>query len=85
MKTSMVVLAILSLVATAATANALKITDQETVRCARNVMKDPDANVRGEFTRNCAPMSATRQPPVTIPHSHYQRRERVYSDDMWMG
>jgi hypothetical protein len=55
MKTLVTALALVALVATAATAKIIKSDDQETVRCGKNVLKDPDANVRSEFKRNCAP------------------------------
>jgi hypothetical protein len=54
MKTFVTALALVALVATAATAKTIKTNDQDTVRCGNTVLKDPDANVRAEFNRNCA-------------------------------
>jgi hypothetical protein len=54
MKMFVTALALAALVATAATAKTIKTTDQDTVRCGNTVLKDPDANVRAEFNRNCA-------------------------------
>ena len=46
-------LALVALVATAATAKTVKTNDQDTDRCGNTTLKDPDANVRAEFNRNC--------------------------------
>jgi hypothetical protein len=53
MKTFVTALALVALVATAATAKTIKTGDQDTVHCGKTVLKDPDANVRAEFNRNC--------------------------------
>jgi hypothetical protein len=53
MKTFATALALAALVATAATAKTIKTGEQDTVRCGRTTLKDPDANVRAEFNRNC--------------------------------
>jgi hypothetical protein len=53
MKTFVAALALAALVVTAATAKTAKTGDQDTVRCGNTTMKDPDANVRAEFNRNC--------------------------------
>jgi hypothetical protein len=53
MKTFVTALALVALVATAATGKTIKSNDQDTVRCGHTTMKDPDANVRAEFNRNC--------------------------------
>jgi hypothetical protein len=53
MKTFVTALALVALVATAATAKTVKTNDQDTVRCGNTTLKDPDANVRAEFNRNC--------------------------------
>jgi hypothetical protein len=54
MKTFLTALALVALVATATTAKTIKTGEQDTVRCGNTTMKDPDANVRAEFSRNCA-------------------------------
>jgi hypothetical protein len=55
MKTFITTLALAALVATSAMAKNIKTNgDEDTVRCGTNNLKDPDANVRGEFRRNCA-------------------------------
>jgi hypothetical protein len=54
MKTFVTALALAALVATATTAKTIKTDEQNTVRCGNTVLKDPDANVRAEFHRNCA-------------------------------
>jgi hypothetical protein len=55
MKTFITTLALAALVATSAMAKNIKANgDEGTVRCGTNTLKDPDANVRGEFRRNCA-------------------------------
>jgi hypothetical protein len=53
MKTFVTVLALAALIATASTAKTIKTDEQNTVRCGNTVLKDPDANVRAEFNRNC--------------------------------
>jgi hypothetical protein len=32
----------------------MKRANEDTVRCGNTLLKDPDANVRADFTRNCA-------------------------------
>jgi hypothetical protein len=55
MKTFITALALAALVATSATAKTIKTNDdQDTVKCGNTVLKDPDANVRADFHRNCA-------------------------------
>jgi hypothetical protein len=54
MKTFMTAFALVALVTTVATAKTIKTGEQDTVRCGNTTMKDPDANVRAEFSRNCA-------------------------------
>jgi hypothetical protein len=34
--------------------------DEDTVRCGNTVLKDPDANVRADFRRNCASYNRPR-------------------------
>ncbi len=54
MKTFVTALALVGLIATAATAKTIKTGEQDAVRCGNTTMKDPDANVRAEFNRNCS-------------------------------
>jgi hypothetical protein len=54
MKTFVTALAFTAVLATAATAKTIKTDEQNTVRCGNTVLKDPDANVRAEFNRNCS-------------------------------
>ena len=55
MKTLITALTLAALVATSAMAKDIKAgEDQDTVRCGNTVLKDPDANVRADFHRNCA-------------------------------
>jgi hypothetical protein len=54
MKTFITTLALAALVATSAMAKTIKTGgDEDTVRCGNTVLKDPDANVRADFRRNC--------------------------------
>lgn len=53
MKTFIAVLSLAALVAASAMAKTIKTNDQGTVRCGNTSLKDPDANVRAEFNRNC--------------------------------
>jgi hypothetical protein len=54
MKTFIAILTLAALVATSATAKIIKPANEDTVKCGNNVLKDPDANIRADFTRNCA-------------------------------
>jgi hypothetical protein len=61
MKTFVTVVTLAGLVATSAMAKTIKAaTDEATVRCGSTVLKDPDANVRAEFQRNCAAYNQPR-------------------------
>jgi hypothetical protein len=55
MKTFITALTLAALVATSAMAKTIKTNDdQDTVKCGTTVLKDPDANIRSDFRRDCA-------------------------------
>ncbi len=55
MKIFITTLTLAALVATSAMAKNIKTSDdQDTVRCGNTVLKDPDANIRADFHRDCA-------------------------------
>jgi hypothetical protein len=60
MKIFITTLTLAALIATSAMAKNIKITDEDTVRCGSTILKDPDANVRADFQRNCASYNRPR-------------------------
>jgi hypothetical protein len=68
MKIFITTLTLAALIATSAMAKNIKPTDEDAVRCGSTTLKDPDANVRADFQRNCASYNR----PATEPGRRFE-------------